>query len=174
MAIDLHIKLVKPVEVDTLIPLISEALREILGLSSKPNIKAEGYDYDKEVSVPLKSRLIDSQSGTIFFKIDDEPEIADITVFQAEHPQLDDEEIGAFVAISSRSQRTPLEFALLGAVAAAIGNYLDVPIIDDRPFFTGIHRQLAREFIAAVKVKEHFDDYQIAAQTFYNSLPHRG
>jgi hypothetical protein len=26
----------------------------------------------------------------------------------------------------------------------------------------------------AEEVKEHFDDYQIAAQTFYNSLPHRG
>jgi hypothetical protein len=172
MAIDVHIKLVKPIEVDVLIPLVSEALKEILGLANKPNIKVEGYDYDNEVSIPLKSHLIDSQSSTILFKIDDEPEIADITVFQVEHPQLDDAEIGAFVAVSSRSQRTPLEFALLGAVATAIGNYLDVPIIDDRPFFTSIHHsQSAREFIAAIKVKEHFDDYQIAAQAFYNSLP---
>lgn len=176
MSIDLNLKLTRPVEIDPLLPQISTFLRVILGQANIPNISAVGYDHDNEMFVPLKSRVIDLSSDTIFFKIDidDEPEIANVGVVQIEHPQLSDEEQGLLVYVNSGSQRTPLEFALVAAVAAAIGYHLDTPVIDDMPFFTtGIDGQSANEFVNAIKVKGIFDDYRTAAQSFYESLPLR-
>lgn len=175
MSIDLNLKLTRPVEIDPLLPQISTFLRVILGQVNIPNISAVGYDHDNEVFVPLKSRVIDLSSGESLFKIDidDEPEIVGVGVVQIEHPQLSDEEQGLFVYVNSGSQRTPLEFALMAAVAAAISYHLDTPVIDDRPFFTDIESQSANEFVDTIKVKGLFEDYRIAAQCFYESLPLR-
>jgi len=175
MSIDLNLKLTRPVEIDPLLPQISTFLRVILGQANIPNISAVGYDYNNEMFVPLKSSVIDLSSDTIFFKvdIDDEPEIANVGVIQIDQPELSDEEQGFFVYVNSGSQRTPLEFALMAAVAAAIGYHLDTPVIDDRPFFTDIESQSANEFVNAIKVKALFDDYRMAAQSFYESLPLR-
>ena len=176
MSIDLNLKLIRPVKIDLLLPQVSKILKVILGQANIPNITAVGYDYDNKDFVPLKSNVIDLSSGMILFKmdIDEEPEIVNVGVVQIEHPQLSDEEQGSFIYVNSGSQRTPLEFALMAAVAAAIGCYLDTPVIDDRPFFTAIQNQSANEFVNAIKVKDFFNDYRTASQVFYQSLPLRG
>ena len=172
MSIDLNVKMRRPVEVDPLLPQISTFLRVILGQANIPNIIAVTYDYDNEVFVPIKSRVIDLSSGEILFKIDidDGPEIAGVGVVRIEDPQLSNEEQGLFAYVSSSSQRTPLEFALIAAVAAAISASLDSPVIDDMPFFTTTQSQSANQFVNAIKAKVSFGNYKLAAQFFYDSL----
>jgi hypothetical protein len=174
MFTDLDVKLTRPVEIDLLLPKIGAALKEILCLTISPDIKAERYDDDDEVFLPRDFRIIDQSSGTVTFKIADEPELADVVPCHVEHPMLSNEEQGDFLSVSSRSRRTPLEHALLAAVAAALSAHLDTPVIDDMSFFIEASSGLpAGEFVNTIRMSGHFDDYRKAATYFYGSLPRK-
>ena len=174
MFTDLDVKLTRPVEIDLLLPKIGTALREILCLRTSPDIKAEWYDYNDEVFLPQNFRIIDQSSGRAIFEIDDEPENVFVEPFHVEHPMLSSEEQGDFLSVSSCSRRTPLEHALLAAVAAALSAHLDTPVIDDMSFFIEASSDLpADEFVNTIRMSGHFNDYRKAATYFYGSLPRK-
>ena len=169
MSISLTVKLVKPIVISAVLPKIGAALREVLGLSFTPTIVAE--EYVSRARVPLRSDTISLESGMIFFEVANEPEIASVVTYQTEHPLLSSEEQGVFTGVEVGSQRSPLEYALAAAVAAAFGRESGAPVDDYVPFFSEALSQSPDSFINAIRVGGAFDDYRVAAQTFYESLP---
>jgi hypothetical protein len=167
--VSLNLKLVKPLAISTLIAETSSALQEILRLSFTPIIVAEEYVNQKRI--PLRSEEVRSDSGMLFLEILNEPEVVSIVTFEVEHPLLSDEEQGAFIGISANTWRTPLEDALAAAVAVAFARKLGTVIEDNACVYSPVLSQSAESFIDAVKVKEPFDDYRVAAQRFYEALP---
>jgi hypothetical protein len=169
MSISLTLKLVTPLPIGAMLPKIGVALQEVLRLSETPLIIAEGYV--NRIRSPLRSDTLSLGSGTIFFEIINEPEIASVVVYEIQHPLLSNEEQGVFTSVHVSSFRTPLEYALVAAVAASFSRELDTPVIDNRPFFTEVLSQSADSFVEAIKVKDVFEDYRLAAQAFYSLLP---
>lgn len=168
MSISIDIKLTTPIDIITVLPNIGTALREILGLTFTPRLKAEEY-INGRLS-PLRDGKLHVETNVILIGIAKEPETASLGVYEVNSSQLSEEENGAFVYISSENQRNALELALVAAVAIALGRELGMPVIDDTPFYTDVLSQSVDNFVQAIRVKGYYDDYHVSSKVFYDAL----
>lgn len=166
--LSLTLKLQRPLLIQPLLVEIGTALQEILGLTFIPVIVAE--EYLNWTRIPLQSDELRLDSNMIFFEISNESEIVSVNTYAIKEPLLSDEEQGIFVSIAAEIRRTPLEVALAASVAVTFGRELGNPIQDLATFYTPVLSQSGESFINAIKVREPFDDYHLAAKTFYDAL----
>jgi len=169
MSISLSVKLTKPMFISAVLPDVVEALQEILGLSFRPSVIAEHFLNRKRV--PLQSNVIDQESKMILFEIINERAVVSISVYRRDLDHEPGEEGGVFATIDVSAWRSPLEYALAAAVAAAFGHQCNTMITDYMPFYTRRFNQSADRFVNSIKVEGTFTDYQTAGQVFYDSLP---
>lgn len=163
MSIALVLELTNSIPINQVLPIVSNALRGILSLTFTPVVVAEKISSGEAV---LDTDLIEPSSEMIAFKIVNEPEVATTHAYILDYP-----EEKTHVAVSLQRWRTPLESALVAAVAIAFGEFLKEEIYDSASFYSTVPSQSATELLERLKLNKNFDDYRFAAQEFYNSLP---
>lgn len=163
MSIALDLKLTKSIPINRVLPEAGKALQVMLGLTFTPIMTAEMVTDGKALS---NADVIEPSSGVIAIRIVNEPEVATVHPFTLDFP---DEK--TYVAVSLQTWRTPLEAALVAAVAIAFGRYLRGEINDSASFYSAVLSQSATELMERLKLNKSFDDQRLAAQEFYDSLP---
>ena len=149
MPISLRVKLLKEtITTSELLPKVSAALQEILGLREPTKIVLEEWaDGQLTGSAP---RTISTQSPLVSFRIFDDPDdIAYLHCYlRGVHEPGDEATPQALVDVGSG--RKPLDFALAAAVAAAVARENNSDVVDDMPFFSKAMYQSASRFIESV------------------------
>jgi hypothetical protein len=161
IAIDLELK--NNIPIGPVLPEVGKALQEILALTYIPVIIAE---FSVKNEPLIDSYLIEPSSELIAVKIENEPEIATIITYTMDYPIEESR-----VAVSFCSYRTPLEVALVAAVAIALGRFLKEDIYDSSLFYQTVLNQSAARLAENLRLEGSFDDYKLAAQELYNKLP---
>lgn len=169
MSIGLVVQMTHPIVIRELLPKIGVALQEILALSFRPEIL--GQEYADRKWGPLQSDHITAASRLIGFEVRGESEIVAVCAHVRGGDHRTRDEHGIFMGIEVVGQRTPLEFALTAAVAIAVGRQCRADVTDNMPFFSVTFDQPADTFASSIKLQGVFDDYRVAAQVFYDSLP---
>ena len=168
MSIALEVKLTMPITIRAFLPKIGKALQEILELSFVPKILAEEYVDRKWV--PLESDVLTKDSRLIGILIEGEPETVSVFAHSRAQDRLINEH-GVFAIVEVTGPRTPLILALTAAVAVALGRECGTEVADNMPFFSNVFDRSSDDFVKAIQVKDSFDDYRAAAESFYGSLP---
>ncbi|MDT4966684.1 MAG: hypothetical protein QOJ64_1421 [Acidobacteriota bacterium] len=167
MSISLAVKVTKPILISRLLTNTGEVLAEILGLSFTPSLEAN--EYVNQEWVTATSEDLTADSNFIGIKIAGEPETAPMFVSNHDWTHAGEVGRGEFAIVDVGGGRTPLDFAIAAAVAAAIGRAHRSEIEDYLPYFTPLLEQSADDFVAAIKVRDKFDDYRQAASVFHKS-----
>jgi len=169
MPISLRVKPIEePIKTSELLPKVSAALKEILGLPDPPRIVVEEWTFGRLAASPPQT--ISTKSGMVSFRIPGDPdEVAYLYCYRSAVHEPSDEATPQ-AGIDVGSGRRPLDFALAAAIAAAVARDNNSDVIDDTPFFSKAMDQPGDSFIESVRVKHSFDDHHRAAKTFFEAL----
>lgn len=164
----LRVRIGGPLSLTSLLPKVSASLREILGLLYTPVVVANLLA-DKGLNQVESETISTEHVGRVFFMISGEPDNACLFCYERRIQHETQEEPVALAVIEVGSGRTPLDFAIAAAVAAALARENSAGVVDDMPFFTERFEQSADEFVDTIKVPGIFNDYQPAARVFFEA-----
>ena len=172
MSIGLTTKIVAGIEVDDLIPEVSQALRDVLNLSVSPPLKSERFDVDSAHWQPLTGpHQLDTSSPLLGVSVQGEPEMASISIYErtAERftaPDWKPEELGKRASMEVCGVRTGLSFALVAAVSLAIARRSGGLISDEMRFYSSSFDSSPDEFLRSTRLGSSLGHYRAAAAQF--------
>jgi hypothetical protein len=168
MPVSLRVKISGPINLSSLLPKVSATLAEILGLPYAPEIVAEEYVGGQLKRVGSET-ISCKDGGTVFLRIPEGADNASLFCYERQIEHETGEESLPLAVIEVGSGRTPVDFAIAAAVAAALARENNTDVVDDMPFFTEEFEQPADRFIEGVRVKGLFNDYRTAAEAFFEA-----
>lgn len=167
MSIDLSVDAVLPMPLAAIVERVPECLRELLDVSPVPAIQIEELRNGELLPAPSDAAIdlehgwllgLDGFEASAFLAAID---VEDLSSLSSRH---------RFVFVSTAGPRTPLQFALMAAVAVVIARREGTAIVDDACFFTSTLESDVEAFVARVRARGPFTDLATAAEQFKKNL----
>jgi hypothetical protein len=159
MSVSLEVEHARPIRINTILPKIGKALKEILNLTYEPEVVAD--------SIWKPNQEASSQDSELFtpgvvegFDVVIKGEGMIVAVFSRE--EID------YFAVHPRGWRAA---ALGAAVAVAIAEHSESEVCDTQGTYTLKEYMKPDEFAQSIKVDKAFDNINEAAEYFFYRLP---
>jgi hypothetical protein len=161
MSMEFSVVLRKKVDLTALKYGAKAVLKEVLNLSSDPNIEIK--------KMKLTQNSISEVGDTVTIKIDALAE-ANITVMDLPNNETEPFSKEMTAVISAGSLRTEESWALVIALAIALGKAINANVIDDSLLLSSISENSPTQLLERLKIAEEQDNLSQASHEFLKSL----
>jgi hypothetical protein len=159
MSVSLEVEHARPIQINTILPKIGKALKDILNLTYEPEVVADSIWKPNQEAGSQESELF--TPGVVEgFDVTIKGEEVIVAVFSFEGVD--------FFAIHPRGWRAK---ALGAATAIAIAEHSESEICDTGGVFALKEYTKPDEFVQSIKVDKVFDDINEATEYFFYRLP---
>jgi hypothetical protein len=173
MSVSLHVPLIRPMSLAEIEEASSSALQQLLHLDTRTLVRAT---FDESSRVGTSSTgLLTNRSKRVVCSLAGYEEAATVMPFTVPVQEVTNDDPTSFVGDDYLSvewfvHRTPLCWALVGAVAVGVAQEQGACILDSSGFFTDKEEQAPSEFCESLMVKVKYTDIEIAAELFYSGM----
>jgi hypothetical protein len=174
MSVALLVKLKRAVALDEIELASSAALKELLNLNDVPGVTARLDASDRVGS--QSSVLLTESSNRVVCSLAGHDEKVVVTPFTVpvQVPTNDGSYSFAdqdYASIGWQFKKSPLCWALVGAVALGLARGLGSEIEDNAGFFSAVNAQRPEEFFRALRIPTPQVDVELAAAALYAKMP---
>lgn len=174
MSVTLLVNLNRPIPLSEIEEVVSSALGELLNLDRNPDIKASIDESDRG-GTPSENVLTATSNRVLCF-VPGHDEIATVTPMTVPVQTATADGSYAFseqacLSVAWHFKKSPLCWALVGAVALGIARSQGSEIEDNSGFFTIANVQSPEEFCQMLRVPTGQTDLESAAEALYSKMP---
>jgi hypothetical protein len=171
MSLDLTVKLLKPVEITSLLEATRGVACEILDVPSIPALQVYKLE-NGVISYPVESGLIAYAGQALEIVMDEvEESIALYVIDVPGDSSLTAQETGLHIGIAAYA--IPIACALAASSAIALARLTGSLVIDDGLAWSPLFEQSPYDFAATVQIVGPFENVQDAANAFYAAMLRR-
>jgi hypothetical protein len=174
MSVTLLVKLNRPISLGDIEVVAASALGELLNLGWRPGVTANFDESDRGGSESVA--LLTASSKRVLCSLHGHDEKVAVTPMTVPVQVATDKGSfsfadQAYLSIGWHFRKSPLSWALVGAVALGIARDLGSEIEDNSGFFTIANVQVPDDFCRMLRVPTPQADVESAAEAFYRRMP---
>lgn len=174
MSVTLLVKLTRSLSLGEIEAAASSALGELLHVDGNPGIVAT-FDESDQGGGPSNGRLTETSNRVLCLLPRHDERVVVMPMTVPVQVATNDRSYSfadqAFVSIGWQARKSPLCWALVGAVALGVARILGSEIEDNSSFFTVANVQRPDEFCRMLRVPMPQPDLESAAEMLYNRMP---